>query len=72
MITDYIKKYLENVSQSDIAKRTDLSQSKVSLILNNKRKLSADELVRIAIEFNINLESIKKEIIQSTNLKWFL
>ena len=69
MITDYIKKHLENVSQSDIAKRTDLSQSKVSLILNNKRKLSADELVRIAIEFNINLESIKKEIIQSTNLK---
>lgn len=69
MISDYIKKYLENVSQSDIAKRTDLSQSKVSLILNNKRKLSADELVRIAIEFNINLENIKKEIIQSTNLK---
>ena len=69
MITDYVKKHLGNVSQSDIAKRTDLSQSKVSLILNNKRKLSADELVRIAIEFNINLESIKKEIIRSTNLK---
>ena len=64
MINEVLKKYFEenSISQFTIEKLTGISQSKVSLILNNKRKLTADELIRIAIIFDINLEEIKKEI----------
>jgi len=71
MISNYLNEYFKshNISQQEIEKKTGISQCKISLIFNNKRKLSAEELLRVAIEFDINLEHIKKEIIQSTNLK---
>lgn len=64
MLSNYIKKYFmdKKISQHEIEKRTGISQSKLSLVYNNKRKLTADELFNIAIEFNLNLEDIKKEI----------
>ena len=73
MISNYLKEYFEEnkVSQHEIEKRTKISQSKVSLILSGKRKLTADELLNIAIVFDLDLNKIK-EIIQSPNLKWFL
>lgn len=63
MINNYLKKYFteKNISQIEIEKKTGISQSKVSLILNDKRKLSAEELIVIAVEFDIDLNKIKKE-----------
>lgn len=61
---DFLKQYFEDnlITQSEIENKTGISQSKISLILNNKRKLTSDELIEIAIVFDINLEDIKKEI----------
>lgn len=71
MISKYLSEYFKtnNITQLEIQKRTGIEQCKLSLILSNKRKLSAEELLKIAIEFDINLEELKKEIIKSTNLK---
>ena len=64
MISNYLKEYFKNknISQYEIEKKTGIKQSKVSLFLNNKRKLTAEELIIISIAFDINLEDIKKEI----------
>lgn len=74
MINKYLKQYFEenNISQLEIEKLTGISQSKISLFLNCKRKLTADELIKIAIVFDINLESIKKEIKNACQQNWFL
>lgn len=63
MINNYLKKYFteKNISQIEIEKKTGISQSKISLILNDKRKLSAEELIVIAVQFDIDLNKIKKE-----------
>lgn len=62
MISNYLNEYFKshNISQQEIEKKTGISQCKISLVLNNKRKLSAEELLKIAIEFDINLEKLKK------------
>lgn len=64
MISNYLKEYFKNkkISQYDIEEKTGISQSKLSLIFNDKRKLTAEELMIISIAFDINLENIKKEI----------
>lgn len=61
MINNYLKKYFteKNISQIEIEKKTGISQSKISLILNGKRKLSAEELIVIAVQFDIDLNKIK-------------
>lgn len=68
MLTDYLKQYFKdnNITQLEITSKTGIQQSKVSLSLNNKRKLTAEELLNIAIVFDINLENIKKEIKTAT------
>ena len=62
MISNYLKEYFKErkISQYEIEKRTGISQSKVNLSLNGKRKLTAEELINIAIAFNINLNKIKE------------
>lgn len=62
MITDYLKKYFENnnISQYEIERKIGMSQSKISLVLNNKRRLTADELLRIAIVFDLDLNKLKE------------
>ncbi|MBE6147436.1 MAG: helix-turn-helix transcriptional regulator [Firmicutes bacterium] len=69
MISNYLKEYFSKnkISQYEVERRTGISQSKINLSLNNKRKLSADELIEIAIEFDLDLNKIK-EIKQCTNL----
>lgn len=64
MISNYLKQFFDKnlITQQDITTKTGISQSKISLILNGKRKLTAEELYKIAIAFNINLEKIKKDI----------
>ena len=70
MISNYLKEYFKknNISNYEIERRTGINQSKVNLSLNGKRKLTAEELIKIAIAFNLDLNKIK-EIIQSPNLK---
>ena len=67
MISNYLKDYFRknNISQYEIERRTGIIQSKINLSLNNKRKLTAEELVKIAIVFDLDLNKIK-EIIQLT------
>ena len=67
MIADYLKKHFENnnISQYEIERKIGMSQSKISLVLNNKRKLTADELLRIAIVFDLDLNKLKEIIIAS-------
>lgn len=61
---NFLKRYFaENlITQQEIESKTGISQSKISLTLNNKRKLTAEELLKIAISFDINLEELKKDI----------
>lgn len=62
MISNYLKEYFKekNISQYDVEEKTGISQSKISLMLNNKRKLTAEELIKIAIVYDINLNEIKE------------
>lgn len=69
IIIDFLKKYLKDIKQQDIEKATGIEQSKISQVFNGKRKLTAEELIKIAIVYDIDLNEIKKEIIQSANLK---
>lgn len=62
MIASYLKEYFKtrNISQYEVSKRTDIDRSKINLSLNGKRKLTADELFKIAVEFDIDLDKIKR------------
>ena len=64
MINNYLKEYFKerNITQYEIKNKTGISQDKVSLMLNGKRKLTADELITIAIVFDIDLNKIKKQL----------
>ncbi len=61
MITNYLKEYFKenNISQYEIERRTKIARSKINLSLNGKRKLTADELMKIAIAFDLDLNKIK-------------
>lgn len=61
MITNYLKKYFKEnrISQYEIAKEIGLSQGKISLSFNGKRKLTAEELIKLAIAYNIDLNKLK-------------
>lgn len=60
-INDFLNNYFKEhcISQAEVVKKIGLEQSKVSLMLNGKRKITADELIKIMIEFDID---IKKEL----------
>ena len=62
MISNYLKIYLQEnrISQYEVERRTGISQSKVNLSINGKRKLTAEELIKIAVAFNIDLNKIKE------------
>lgn len=62
MITNYLKEYFnhKNIRQYEIQNKTGIKQSKISLIFNNKRKLTAEELIKIAKSFDIDLNKIKE------------
>jgi predicted XRE-type DNA-binding protein len=60
-IIDFLNNYFkkEKITQKQIESMTGISQDKVSLVLNRKRKLTAEELVKIIIAFDLD---IKKEL----------
>lgn len=62
MISNYLKEYFKErkISQKEVERRTGIARSKVNLILHNKRKITAEELINIANAFNINLNKIKE------------
>lgn len=60
-IIDFLNNYFKEkkITQKQIERMTGISQDKVSLVLNRKRKLTADELIKIIIVFDLD---IKKEL----------
>lgn len=62
MISNYLKEYFKekNISQYDVEEKTGISQSKISLMLNNKRKLTAEELIKIGKVYDLDLNKLKK------------
>ena len=68
MVSKYLKIYFTNnkISQYEVERKTGIARSKINLSLNDKRKITADELIKIAVAFNIDLNKVK-EIIQSLN-----
>ena len=61
-VIDFLNNYFKEnkITQKEIERLTGISQDKISLTLNKKRKLTADELIKIIVVFNINLEETKK------------
>lgn len=64
MIIKYLNDYFnENgITQREIESKTGISQSKLSLTLKGQRKLTAEELILIAIKFDLDLNKIKEII----------
>lgn len=62
MLSDYLRAYFKqkNISQHEIQRRTGIKQSKISLSLNGLRKLTAEELINIAIAFDLDLNKLKE------------
>ena len=60
-VIDFLNNYFKDnkITQKEIERLTGISQDKISLILNKKRKLTADELIKIIVVFDID---IKKEL----------
>lgn len=64
MLSNYLKTYFKEkkTTHKEIGKRTGISRSKITQSLNNKRNLTAEELIRIAKEFDLDLNKIKEII----------
>lgn len=62
MVSNYLKKYFKEngITQQEVSDRTGIERPKVNLSLNGKRKLTADELIKIAIAFDLDLNKIKR------------
>ena len=62
MLSDYLRAYLKqkNISQYEIQRRTGIKQSKISLSLNGLRKRTEEELINIAIAFDLDLNKLKE------------
>ena len=63
-IIDFLNKYFydNKITQKEIERLTEISQDKVSLTLNKKRKLTADELVKIIIAFDLDIKKALSNI----------
>jgi len=63
-IIDFLNKYFDDnkITQKEIERLTKISQDKVSLTLNKKRKLTADELVKIIIAFDLDIKKALSNI----------
>ena len=62
MISNYLKEYFKNkkISHEEISNKTGIARSKITLSLNGKRKITAEELINIAIQFDLDLNKIKE------------
>lgn len=59
-IIDFLNEYFHNnnIKQKEIEEKTGISQSKISLILKGKRKLTADELIMLIKVFDIDIKKL--------------
>ena len=64
------REYL-NLSQDDIAKLIGSSSSYISLVENDKSKLSVENLIKLLLKYNINLNYLLAGIGQPFNLAEF-
>lgn len=64
MISNYLKKYFKEkkITQKEIEIKTGIKRPKINLTFNGKRRLTADELLKIAIAFDLDLNKIKETI----------
>lgn len=62
MIINYLREYFKEnkISQYEIQRKTGIARSKINLSLNGKRKFTADELITLAICFDIDLNKMKE------------
>ena len=62
MIADYLKEYFKErkITHEEISQKTGIARSKVTLSLNNKRNLTAEELILIARVYDLNLNKLKE------------
>ena len=62
MISKYLKEYFKKkkISQYDIEQKTGITRYKITQSFNNKRKLTAEELILIAKSYNIDLNKLKE------------
>ena len=62
MISNYLKEYFKNkkISQYEIERQTGITQYKINMSFNGKRRLTADELILIANKFDLDLNKIKE------------
>lgn len=62
MIIEYLNDYFKKneITQREIEQKTGISQSKLSMTFTGQRKLTAEELVLIAIKFDLDLNKIKE------------
>ncbi len=62
MIIEYLNDYFKKneITQREIEQKTGISQSKLSMTFTRQRKLTAEELVLIAIKFDLDLNKIKE------------
>lgn len=58
-LSENINRYLENngIMKNFLAEKTGMTQNAVSLSLNGKRKLSADEYISICQALNVPFET---------------
>lgn len=61
-ITEYLKTYFKDkkISQYEIADKTGITRYKITQSFNNKRKLTAKELLLIAYVYEIDLNKLKE------------
>lgn len=62
MLSNYLKEYFKErkITQDEIEERTGIVRCKINLSLNGKRKLTAEELIKIAMAFDLDLNKIKE------------
>ena len=65
MIGDDIKKYLNNngIKQSIISEKTGISEPKLSMMLNGKRRIEVTEYFRICDSLGVPLDTFKSPCI---------
>ena len=63
---NYLKQKLieKHITQSELARRTGVTEATISRYLNKKRKMNLQIIYQIAIVLDISLEELVKEMLE--------